>query len=150
MNVREWQSLRRLVHEDFYDDLVETAGCGAFDGGCLVVAEALQKVIGGEIIVLVRDDRKADHAAVLFEGKLWDYYGPILPGQFIARFNRAEAVHSPWISIGFRPIHVGDLEGAYRDDALADRLASIFRVMLGEPDHQQIYSTSPSSADFGL
>jgi hypothetical protein len=144
MNVREWQSLRRLVHEDFYDDLVETAGCGAFDGGCLVVAEALRKVIGGEIVVLVRDDGMADHAAVLFEGKLWDYYGPMFPGQFIARFNRAEAVHSPWICIGYRPIHVADLEGAYRDDDLADRLASKFRVMLGVPDHQRVCPASPS------
>jgi len=122
MNVREWQSLRCAVHEEFYNDLVNTAGCGAFDGGCLVVAEALQQVIGGEIVVLVREDGTADHAAVLFEGKLWDYYGPMLPTQFISHFNRTEATHTPWLSVGYRAIREGDLECAYRDENLTRAL----------------------------
>jgi hypothetical protein len=141
MNVREWQALRRLVHEDFYNDLITTADCGAFDGGCVVVAEALQRVIGGEIVVLVREDESADHAAVLCQGKLWDYNGPMLPRQFIARFNRAERANT----VGYRPIQDEDLREAYRDEELAARLVEKFRAMLEEKNvNGESCSVSPA------
>ncbi len=130
MNVREWKKRRKQIHEDFYTDLVDTAGCGAFDGGCLVVAQALQKVIGGEIVVVVREDGTADHAAVLQDEKLWDYAGPLPPAPFISRLNLTELRYLPWICTGYRPIESFDLEDAYRDDDLAERLAEQFRRML--------------------
>jgi hypothetical protein len=130
MNVREWKALRKLIHDDFYTDLVTTSECGAFDGGCLVVAQALQKIIGGDIVVIVREDDTADHAAVLRDGKLWDYAGPLPPIPFISRLNLTELRHLPWICTGYRPIESHDLKDAYRDDELAERLAEKFRLML--------------------
>jgi hypothetical protein len=130
MNVREWKRLRKQIHDDFYADLVTTAGCGAFDGGCLVVAQALQKVIGGDIVVIIREDGTADHAAVLQGERLWDYAGPLPPVPFISRLNLTELRHLTWICTGYRPIESYDLEDAYRDDDLAHRLSEKFGMML--------------------
>jgi len=130
MDISQWDELRSSIHEAFYDDLVKTSDCGAFDGGCLVVAKALQAVIGGEIVVLVRDDDTADHAAVASRGLIWDYDGPLTPSQFIERFNRQELSHLPWECSGYRPIRDGDLPRAFRDDALVLRLAAHFAQML--------------------
>lgn len=130
MDVREWQSLRGLIHDEFYADLLHSGECGPFDGGCVVVAEALQRIVGGEIVVLVRGDDRADHAVVSKDGKLWDYDGPMPPASFIARFNREELSHASWSCVGYRPIRSGDLPNAIRDEALVTRLAGLFEKML--------------------
>lgn len=136
MNVREWHVLLKSIHEQFYEDLVGAADCGAFDGGCLVVAQVLQRVIGGQLVVLVRETDVADHAAVWKDGKLWDYAGPMVPGLFIQRFNRTEARHTPWSVVGFRDIRADDLPDAHREDPLVARLAELFRRMLPRSEHQ--------------
>jgi len=144
MILQEWKALRRSVHAEFYADLEDTAKCGAFDGGCLVVAEALHRNIGGDIVVLVNSENHAAHAAVLFDGKLWDYNGPMSPGQFIARFNREEVWSIAWHTVGYRPIQDGDLECAYRNEDLVDRLASKFKQMFLQNEHGEAYLASPS------
>ncbi len=143
MNVREWKSHLKDIHEAFYDDLVGTADCGAFDGGCLTVARALQSVIGGDIVVLVRPDDTADHAVVLLDDKLWDYDGPLKPARFLERFNRTEMIGVPWRAHGFRPIREGDLPDAYVDDALIERLARLFASTLPEELQMQAEQLAP-------
>lgn len=133
MNISDWNKRRRRIHRRFYGDLVPTAECGAFDGGCVVVAQALHAVIGGEIVVLVRENGNADHAAVFLDGMLWDYDGPLPPSKFIKRFIETElGVGLPFTCVGFRTIREGDLKNAYRDDALAGRLSDLFLEMLPE------------------
>lgn len=121
-----WKRAIRAIHDRLYADLVGSAGCGAFDGGCLVVARALQRVIGGEIKVLVRADDTADHAVVEHDGRLWDYDGPLPPAPFIARFNRTAGARC----VTVRPLRAGDLAEAHRDDALVGRLADLLRQAL--------------------
>lgn len=130
MNARNWKTKRKLIHEELYDDLLRSADCGPFDGGCVVVAQALQKVFGGEIVVLVRDNDRADHAAVFKDGKLWDYDGPLTPSAFIDRFNKEELAHTAWSCVRYRPIRSDDLPNACRNEALANRLAGLFEKML--------------------
>ena len=130
MHIHQWLVIRAPIHETFYDILVSTAGCGAFDGGCLVVARALQRVIGGKLVVLTRADDTADHAAIEIDGKLWDYDGPLTPRHFINRFNRTEMRHTPFSCIGYRDIRDGDLPNAVRDDALETKLAAVFATAL--------------------
>lgn len=125
-NSTEWSKLIRPIHDALYEKLVGTAGCGAFDGDCLIVAQALRSVLGGEIHVLVRPCGLADHAVVLKNGKLWDYDGPAHPMRFIKRFNRNERA----TCVSHRPIASGDLPDAARDDALASRIAELLRAAL--------------------
>lgn len=143
MDIKSWKACIRGIHDEFYVDLVGTAECGAFDGGCLVVAKALQAVIGGDIVVIVRRDDTADHAAVLKDGMLWDYDGPRKPQSFIDRFTRTELRGLPWKAVGFRPIRSLDLPYAYVDEALEERLAEIFARAL--PDEIRLGATSPQA-----
>lgn len=127
MDFRSWNMRRILIDEDFRADLEATIDCGPFDGGCVIVAQALKSVIGGEIVGLVDKNDEVGHAVVLLDGQLWDYDGPMPPKAFIARFNRLEA---PWKCVGYRKFHDNDLELAYRDDALVERLTTSFRRMM--------------------
>lgn len=126
MTSREWKRRVRPIHDALYEDLVGNADCGPFDGGCLIFAQALQPVIGGEIHVLVRPCGLDDHAVVWRDGKLWDYDGPAHPTRFIKRFNRNERA----TCASHRPIAPGDLPSAARDDALASRIATLLRSAL--------------------
>lgn len=127
MDFRSWNMRRRLINEDFCAELEATIGCGPFDGGCVIVAQALKSVIGGEIVGLMDKDDTVGHAVVFLDGQLWDYDGPMPPAAFIARFNRLEA---PWKCVGYRMFRENDLELAYRDDELVERLTRLFSRMM--------------------
>lgn len=128
MTLDEWKSAIEPAHERFYDVLVGSAGCGAFDGGCVVVAQALQAVVGGDIHVVVDEDGRAQHAAVFVDEHLWDYDGPRWPKRFIREFDRLEGLGGRCAS--HRPIASGDLPEAVRDDALMQELSSILREVV--------------------
>lgn len=120
--------------EAIYTDLVDSADCGPFDGCCLLFANALQSVIGGEVVMLIRAGEiaegtacgRADHAVVHLGGKLYDFDGPLVPHAFMKRFGRNEHV-----DIGsFRAPKEGDLPEAVRDPALEQRVAALLREAL--------------------
>lgn len=107
-----------------YRTLSAVADMGPFDGGCLACANALQSVIGGQVVVLTRvGTGQADHAAVELDGKLFDLDGAAAPQQFIERFERNEGVR---IS-GYRPIAPGDLPDAPTSPTLERALTKIMR-----------------------
>ncbi|WP_315922992.1 hypothetical protein [Mesorhizobium sp. SP-1A] len=139
MDFSSWNMRRRLIDKDFRADLEANIECGPFDGGCVIVAQALKAVIGGEIVGLVDKDDTVGHAVVHLDGKLWDYDGPMPSEAFIARFNRLEA---PWKCVGYRKFRDTDLELAYRDDELVGRLVELFRRMMPDLARQEV----PSSA----
>ena len=126
MTREQWLVSRETIHDRFYEVLVGAVGCGPFDGGCVVVAQALQRVLGGEIRVLVRADDRADHAVLELDGRLWDFDGPDAPAVMVRRFNEAERAHCT----GYRPIRPGDLVDAIRDVDLEEVLAAQFREIL--------------------
>lgn len=134
MDVAEWEERIEAIHEEFYQQIVGTAECGPFDGGCVVTAQALQKVIGGDIVVLVRPDNRADHAAVLKDDLLWDFDGPLAPDAFLKRFNETELSGMPFKCVSHRPINAHDLSNAYRGDELVEKLEILFRQAL-EPQN---------------
>lgn len=117
----EWRLIRGRIHERFYDDLVETAECGAFDGGCVVVANVLRRCFGGEVFVLTDAAGRAQHAVLSDGVSLMDYDGPAAPEALLERFNHTEMA----ACVSYREMAEGDLPGAFRDSALEDRLAGI-------------------------
>lgn len=122
VDAASWDALRSVIHEEFYEDLVGTADCGAFDGGCLLVARVIQQIYGGQLVVLENFDGIAEHAAVLVDGALIDYDGPLPAAKMIERFNKNEITAN---CVGFRPFQEGDLDEAFRDDHLERRLYSV-------------------------
>lgn len=116
----------------FYSILVDGVGSGPFDGGCVVVAQAIQARHGGEIVVLIgqsRPDTKfvAQHAAVKLGDYLIDFDGPALIKDFVRRFERNELVHTGGQISDIRPIQDKDLPDAPRNTALAQKLAELIK-----------------------
>lgn len=124
-----WSAKLKLVHHTFTRTLKEKIGCGPFDGGCLIVAQAIHSIIGGEIGVLVDKDDEALHAVVLKDGQLWDYDGPMEPGPFLQRYNTY--VDDPrYRCIGHRLLTGWDLSEAMEDNDLARHLAKMIAYIL--------------------
>lgn len=139
MDFRSWNMRRKLIDEDFQSALQSAIDCGPFDGGCVIVAQALKLVIGGEIFGLVDENDAVGHAVVLLDEKLWDYDGPLPPAAFIARFNHLE---TPWQCVGYRKFYDNDLELAYRDEALVERLVALFHRMMPHMARQEACSSN--------
>jgi len=111
----------RYAKKAIYQDFLDTLGYGPLDGGCVVFAQAVQQVFGGEIVSLLRTDTwEADHAAVRLNGELLDADGSLPEAKAIERFAKAEGVS---IS-GVRPFKDSDLPEAGRDADLVKRTAS--------------------------
>ena len=87
-----WDMLTRSERTRLYGLLQERIQCGPFDGGCLVVARALQRVMGdGDIHVLIGRG-VAQHAVLSWGGMLIDAAGPRTPQKMLARFSKTELV----------------------------------------------------------
>ena len=116
-----WFSLPYLYEsaEKVYN-ILDNVDCGPFDGGCVLVAQALQQIHGGDIVVLVNDKGIADHAAVKVGNTLVDFDGALPVKQFIKRFEDNE--HTNIKSI--RPIQNGDLPEAPRNNELVPQLVN--------------------------
>lgn len=122
MSPGDFLSAIEPYRDEIYCAIIEVGDCGPFDGGCVVFAQALQRVIGGDIVVLTRSNGQGDHAAVEYCGQLYDADGPLPPAEFIERFARNEFANVT----GYRMMHPGDLREAVRDSSLEDRLVGIF------------------------
>lgn len=133
MYIEDWERLRSTIDDEVLDVLFSASSCGPFDGCCLVVAQALREVIGGDLVVLVRaNNGSAEHAALLYDSRLWDFDGPLPPSEFIARFETNEMPGSGEKCGGYRTFEVADLPDAIRDPALVSVVADIFRGAFSE------------------
>ena len=117
-----WFSLPYLkeAKENIYD-ILEPEDCGPFDGGCVLVAQALQQIHGGDIVVLINDRGNADHAAVKIGNTLLDFDGPLSVEKFIKRFEKNEHVKVT----GIRPMKDGDLPDATRNQSLLPKIVDL-------------------------
>lgn len=95
-----------------YKHLIDTYDCGPFDGACYPVARAIQREIGGDLVMMVNADDFAHHAAVLKDGILWDAAGGLPVEKKLAQFNREEdmAYDPGGELVGIRPVREGDLQ----------------------------------------
>ena len=120
------------IKDQIYGILIAATNAGPFDGGCVVMAEAIQMKYGGDIVVLVghaqRDTNEvAQHAAVQLDNLLIDFSGAYYPKEFIKRFELAELAHAGGYINGVRPIQAGDLPDAVRDPEAAEQIASLLK-----------------------
>jgi len=117
-----WFSLPYLkeAKENIYD-ILEPEDCGPFDGGCVLVAQALQQIHGGDIVVLINDRGNADHAAVKIGNTLLDFDGPLPVEKFIKRFEKNEHVKVT----GIRPMKDSDLPDATRNQSLLPKIVDL-------------------------
>jgi hypothetical protein len=112
--------LTNEAKENIYD-ILEPEDCGPFDGGCVLVAQALQQIHGGDIVVLINDRGNADHAAVKLGNTLIDYDGPLPVEKFIKRFEKNEHVKIK----GIRPMKDSDLPEATRNQSLLPKIVNL-------------------------
>lgn len=115
-----------------YKLLLDKVGSGPFDGGCVVVADALQIRYGGDVVVLVgraqaiSKEEVAQHAALLLNGRLIDGDGALPPDQFVKRFIKNELTAGGSITM-IRPIQPNDLPDAPRDLELSKIISKFIR-----------------------
>lgn len=127
--------------EGIFRLMLRRIGCGPFDGGCLVFAQALRRLYGGEVVVvegrrLVGRHRipgpechgqlLAQHAVLaLPDGTYMDASGRCAMQTMLERTAQASGGMVSAESI--RPWRDGDLEDAARDEELVDELANLLQ-----------------------
>lgn len=92
-------------------------GCGPFDGGCLALARAFEK-LGGEVAVLADRDDRAQHAVARFGRWLVDFNGAFSENDMLEFFSKSELVCVSSV----RALRGGDLDEAYQHAALVDAI----------------------------
>jgi len=115
-----------------YDLLINSIGCGPFDGGCVVIAEAIKIKYGGDIVVLVghaqsNTNEVAQHACVRLGKLLVDYGGAYEQDEFVKIFERNELSHAGGHITDIRPIRLGDLPDAPRDSNLSEKISGLIK-----------------------
>jgi hypothetical protein len=118
-----------MIDRAFLQAMKTQVGCGPFDGGCLIVAQAIQAVAGGEIVPLVDEQDEALHAVVLKNGVLWDYDGPLETNLFLDRYN-SFVDDAKFKCVRHREFRAYDLTEAMENDGLAATLASMLQRVL--------------------
>jgi len=111
-----------------YELLLDNIGAGPFDGGCVVVAQALQLIHGGELMALVRNDGTADHAVVQKGNTMYDFDGPGTQEEVVSRFEKNEGTRIAEV----RKLRMTDLPDAPRNSELAKQIASLMKEPVQE------------------
>lgn len=114
-----------------YTALLDTIGCGPFDGGCLAFATAMQRLHGGEVQVIVGSiegrPAAAQHAVLrLPDGSYLDADGQGSQREVIDNFVAAE-IHPYWGSFNLEAVRSykkGDLPEAPCDDRVIDAVCA--------------------------
>jgi hypothetical protein len=126
-----WYENKKLIEKQFLRVLREGTGCDPFNGGCLIVAQAIQSVVGGELGVLFNDENEALHAVVLRDGVLWDFDGPMELQPFLSRYNTFVEEEKYEVR-GYRKREGWDLSEASENDVLAGQLAKLIEQIIPE------------------
>lgn len=122
------------AHKDsVYGQLIDRAGCGPFDGGCLVFAQALQILHGGDVHVIVGSQQgypeAAQHAILKHPaGYYGDSDGFVCAEEMLRRFQENEGGGGSLRVSHIREMRPGDLHEAVRDDSLVNDIARALKL----------------------
>ena len=108
--VREVVSDRRQKRDAIYSAIIDKTGSGPFDGGCVLMAHAINKIVGGDVNVLVGHNGRAQHAFVKKGGLYYDFSKSSPHEHFVRSFEKREGVPISHV----RPIEDHDLPNAPR------------------------------------
>lgn len=106
-----------------YGMFLEATGAGPLDGGCLVMATALQAIKGGDLYSVVGKTREqalpsANHVVLRVGNVYWDADGPSTEKALLRRWEKEEGLENPTL----RPFKDGDVPGTCRDKKLINSL----------------------------
>lgn len=125
----------------FYDAFLNWFDCGPSDGGCLVMAQAIQSVRGGDLWVIqgavYGHEVLAQHAVVRLScGRFADAYGEGDARQIIENFRRLSR-ELRGCKLDLRPIREGDLSDAVEcQEDRVRQLACLWHSMECAPQAQ--------------
>jgi hypothetical protein len=139
-NPTEPRVFRSRVHKNaVYTLMLDRIDCGPFDGGCLVFARALERLHGGQVLVVEgrcfsgwacfrvpRYDGPllAQHAVLrLPDGRYMDALGACSERDMLARATQ-EALYIA-LPEAIRELRAGDLPDAVHDEDFATELAAL-------------------------
>jgi hypothetical protein len=137
----------KTLRDGVYQRMLDRIDCGPFDGGCLVFAQALQRVNGGHLFVvegrcfsgwagfgkpLYQGAMLARHAVLaLKDGDFMDALGRCEERTMLRRTARLARFVASAESL--RPLREGDLPDAARDEDLVDRLSTVLALAARAP-----------------
>jgi hypothetical protein len=122
-----WNSDREL-RDRIYGKLLDATEAGPFDGGCVLMAQALQKFLGGELVALIGANGRAQHAAVKVGEIYHDYNGSGPAREFIDHFNRVERPDTDHWIVTIGALRGGSLPGAPRSKEVASDIAALIEA----------------------
>lgn len=140
--------LARVLKSNEVYKTLSAVECGPFDGGCVIVAQALQRLVGGQICVLIGSSMRHDspeqphHAVVKKGSKFWDADGESTAEVLLARWQADEGINVT----GIRKMLPGDLLEAPRNPQLSDRIYEYLRRKVTPKGPKPFTKLSPASA----
>jgi hypothetical protein len=116
------------LHNKIYGVLIDAADSGPYDGGCVIMAQALQKVVGGDVVGLTSANGRVQHAVVKTGDTYHDYSGSGSLKAVMGHLNKLESLDPAHRVVAARPMKKDDLPGAPRDDTVASEIASLIKM----------------------
>jgi hypothetical protein len=115
------QSLKKKVvrNNKLYKLISDAIDAGPLDGGCYVMAKALQNVLGGKLYSLTSERQQAEHIVLkLDDGTYWDGDGNSSEKTLINRWKRVEGFKE----VQLRPFESKDCPESPRNKKLIDMI----------------------------
>ena len=121
-----WNSSWELQNK-IYGMLIDAADSGPYDGGCVIMAQALQKIVGGNVVGLTSANGRVQHAVVKTGDTYHDYSGSGSLKAVMDHLNKLESLDPAHEVVAARPMRKDDLPGAPRNNKVASEIAALIK-----------------------
>lgn len=132
----ERPDLRSLLYAPQAWDLLEPLGCGWLDGGCRILADALNEWLGpsAEKMALLDEAGRIQHVLIRIGRVFIDGDGMTLEHEILARWQDLEGIKGPRVApLDTRHLTDLDAAGIPASQDIEKRLVGILRDWMGGP-----------------